>query len=168
MGKYVMLLTSLDLRDLMNLELPTISEQRRLLFRPNLRFANHVYELVNYYVFDNELTKPKIELKSHCRKYWGICYGATDKDYTGSYCRINLMDKWFCPQWFITTLAHEMVHQYQWDILGPEREKDGKDWLMSHGPSFYQFKPHLHVHDISLKTAHSQRRWFKHQNLFKA
>jgi hypothetical protein len=78
------------------------------------------------------------------------------------------MDKWFCMQWFITTLAHEMVHQYQWDIIGPEREQEGKDWLMSHGPSFYQFKDGMKDYNISLKTAHSQRRWFKHQDLFKA
>lgn len=97
-----------------------------------------------------------------------MCMGDIYRDITGSHCRIRLMDKWFCPQWFITTLAHEMVHQYQWDVLGPEREQEGKDWLMSHGPSFYQFRPQLHEHNISLKTAHSQRRWFKHQNLFKA
>jgi hypothetical protein len=79
-----------------------------------------------------------------------------------------MMDKFFCPQWFVTTLAHEMVHQYQWDIIGPEREHDGKEWLMSHGPSFFQFREEMEWHEISLKTAHSQRRWFKHQNLFKA
>jgi hypothetical protein len=79
-----------------------------------------------------------------------------------------MMDKWFCPQWFVTTLAHEMVHQFQWDVLGPERQDNGKDWLMSHGPSFYAFREDLEPHNISLKVAHSQRRWFKHQDLFKA
>ncbi len=163
-----MILSNLELRDIMELPLPTITEQKRLLFRPSVRFAHYAYELINYEIFDNVLYKPKLELKSHCQKYWGICYGNLYRDNTGSHCRISLMDKWFCPQWFITTLAHEMVHQYQWDILGPEREKNGKDWLMSHGPSFYEFKPDLAEHNISLKIAHSQRRWFKHQNLFKA
>jgi len=163
-----MLLTNLELRELMTLPLPTRSEQKRLAFRPSLRFTYHVYELINYEIFGDYMYKPKIELQSHCNKYWGICYGATNKDYTGSYCRINLSDKWFCPQWFVTTLAHEMVHQFQWDIIGPEREKEGKNWLMSHGPSFYQFRPDMEEHYISLKTAHSQRRWFEHQDLFRA
>lgn len=152
----------------MLLPLPTISEQKRLLFRPTVRLAHHIYELLNYQVFDSYLYKPKIEVLSHRRKYWGMCIGNIHRTYTGSYCEIQLMDKYFCPQWFVTTLAHEMVHQFQWDIIGPEREKNGKDWLMSHGPSFFQFKDELKKHHISLKTAHSQRRWFKHQNLFRA
>lgn len=163
-----MLLTNLELREFMSLPLPTRSEQKRLLFRPSKHLVYHTYELINYEVFNNSLPKPKIEVQSHCRKYWGMCMGHTHRTVTGSYCTIRMMDKWFCPQWFITTLAHEMVHQYQWDIIGPEREQEGKDWLMSHGPSFYQFRPYLEEHNISLKTAHSQRRWFKHQDLFKA
>ena len=163
-----MLLTNLGLRELMHLPLPTISEQKRLLFRPSVRFVHHTYELINYEVFGNTLYKPRLEVQSHCQKYWGVCMGETYRDYTGSHCRIRMMDKWFCPQWFVATLAHEMVHQYQWDVIGPEREKEGKDWLMSHGPSFYQFREYLEPHDIPLKVAHSQRRWFKHQNLFKA
>jgi SprT-like family len=163
-----MVLTSFDLRELMELPLPTIYEQKRLIFRPSVRFAHHAYELINYEIFGNNLYKPKLEIQSHCRKYWGMCMGHTHRTVTGSYCTIRIMDKYFCPQWFITTLAHEMVHQYQWDILGPEREKDGKEWLMSHGPTFFDFREHLEYHNISLKTAHSQRRWFKHQDLFKA
>lgn len=163
-----MILTQCDLDELMDFPLPRIHEQKRLCFRPSHRFLHHTYELINYRVFSNNLRKPTLELQSNCRKYWGICYGHKYRDYTGSFCHIRMMDKWFCMQWFVTTLAHEMVHQYQWDILGPEREKNGKDWLMSHGPSFFEFRENLEYHNISLKTAHSQRRWFKHQDLFKA
>ena len=77
------------------------------------------------------------------------------------------MDKWFCRQWLITTLAHEMCHQYQWDIEGEKRLKEGKDRLMSHGPTFFQFRDKLKKHGISLKNAHGQRRWFRHQNFWK-
>lgn len=163
-----MFITNYDLDELMEVPLPSLYEQRRLCFRPSYRFLNHTYELINYRVFNNTLRKPVLELQPNCRKYWGICYGNIHREKTGSYCRIRMMDKWFCMQWFVTTLAHEMVHQYQWDILGPEREKNGKDWLMSHGPSFFEFREDLSDHRISLKTAHSQRRWFKHQDLFKA
>jgi len=163
------MLTNLSLSELMELPLPTPSQQKRLVFRPSRHLVHHVYELINYEVFDNTLYKPRIEVQPRCKKYWGMCMGHTTQDYyTKSHCEIVMMDKWFCMQWFVTTLAHEMVHQYQWDILGPERQMNGKDWLMSHGPSFHEFRPDLAEVNISLKTAHSQRRWFKHQDLFKA
>lgn len=163
-----MALTNLSLSELMDLPLPSVTVQKRLPFRPSKYFLNHAYELINYEVFGNTMYKATLELRPNCRKYWGMCEGNIKPLSTGSYCNIIMMDKWFCPQWFITTLAHEMVHQYQWDVLGPERQSNGKDWLMSHGPSFYAFREDLAPHDIPLKTAHSQRRWFKHQDLFKA
>lgn len=162
-----MALTNLSLSELMELPLPSYYEQKRLVFRPGNRLVHHIYELINYEVFDSTLRKPKLEVVPRCRKYWGMCVGHTYRDYTGSHCKIIMMDKWFCMQWFVTTLAHEMVHQYQWDIIGPEREQEGKDWLMSHGPTFFDFRDELEYHNISLKTAHSQRRWFRHQDLFK-
>jgi hypothetical protein len=38
---------------------------------------------------------------------------------------------------------------------------------MSHGPSFFTFRDELSAVNIPLKTAHSQRKWFKYQDLFK-
>jgi hypothetical protein len=77
------------------------------------------------------------------------------------------MDKWYSRQWLITVLAHEMCHQYQWDVQGLERLKKGKEPIMSHGPSFFVFRDKLKEHGIALKSAHSKRRWFLHQNMFK-
>ena len=77
------------------------------------------------------------------------------------------MDKWYCKQWLITVLAHEMCHQYQWDVQGPKRLKAGKEPMLSHGPSFFVFRDKLAKHGIALKNSHSRRRWFKHQNFFK-
>lgn len=151
----------------MNLPLPTISEQKRLSFRPTLKDAKHVYHQLNEYVFDNELNLPNIDIAPRCRKYWGMCYGDNNLYKTGSYCQIRLMDKWYCPQWFVAVLAHEMVHQHQWDIESVNREYYGLPSLMSHGPTFFRFRDKLEHHDIPLKTAHSQRKWFKHQDLFK-
>ena len=155
------------LKELMAMPLPPIREQKRLMFRPSQWQVSHVYKLVNDSVFYNALRKPELILKPRCRKYWGMCYGSHEKLRNGSYCKIELMDKWISPQWMIATLAHEMVHQYQWDIAGPEREEEGLNPIMSHGPSFFQFRDLLEEHDIPLKTAHSQRRWYKHQSLFK-
>lgn len=160
--------TRFDLVDIMRLPLPTITDQRKLVYRPSAREVVHVYELLNHYVFDNSLTRPRIEIIPRCRKYWGMCMGERSSVLSkGSFCKIRMMDKWYCPQWMVTTLAHEMAHQYQWDIEGPEREYNGKNWIMSHGPSFFQFRNRLAEHYIPLKTAHSTRCWFKHQDMFK-
>lgn len=156
-----------SLEELMDFPLPSITYQKRLMYRPSKNDVYHTYELLNYYIFNNDLKIPKIHLAPRCRKYWGMCLGEVDKHNTGSYCEIRLMDKWFCPQWMITTLAHEMVHQHQWDIEGPKRYRRGKDHLMSHGPTFFKFRQTMNDFNIPLKTAHSMRRWFKHQNIFK-
>lgn len=156
-----------SLQELMDYPLPSVSKQKKFAFRPKLSDAQYVYSQINEHVFDNQLKMPTIKIAPRCRKYWGICIGETKVQDSGSYCKIKLMDKWYCVQWFVTIVAHEMVHQYQWDIDGPLREADGKDWLMSHGPSFFKFKKRLKEQGIPLKTAHRMRKWFKHQNLFK-
>ena len=156
-----------SLKELMASELPPLYHQKRLLFRPSHWQVSHVYTLVNDAVFSNVLRKPELIIKPRCRTYWGMCMGAASRERTGSYCKIHLMDKWISIQWMVATVAHEMVHQYQWDIEGPERESEGKESIMSHGPSFFKFRDLLLEHDIPLKTAHSQRRWYIYQDLFK-
>jgi hypothetical protein len=84
-----------------------------------------------------------------------------------SNCTITLSNKWYCRQWLILTLAHEMCHQYQWDILSHKRISEGKQPIMSHGPSFFLFKQKLNKHGIPLRRAHSVKDWFIHQNLHK-
>lgn len=68
----------------------------------------------------------------------------------------------------ISILAHEMCHQYTWDIIGPEREQAGKERMLSHGPTFFQFKEKLSEHGISLKISHRRSSWFKTQDFFKS
>jgi hypothetical protein len=122
-------------------------------------------------VFDNQLYRPEIEL-GRLRKIWGYCQWQKDQQDTGSYCTIKLSDKWFCEQWFMNTLAHEMVHQYQWDIYrwdhldyyGKEMNKTSG----AHGPSFYMWRPKFEAFGLSLKIYWSQRRWFKYQEFAKS
>jgi hypothetical protein len=163
-----MKLINYSLEDIMDSPLPPVYIQRRLPYRPSKSDVRYVYEQLNWLIFDNKLRMPKIVLASNCRKYWGMCIAETSINYTGSYCTIKLMDKWFCPQWMVTTLAHEMCHQYQWDIDGPKRAKKGKDFILSHGPSFFLYRDKLAKYNISLKTSHRMKKWFKHQDLFKA
>jgi len=157
-----------ELSELMQEELPSIGYQKRLSYRTNYDEVEYLYRLINHNVFNNKLIMPEIEVVPRCRKYWGICFASVNMPTkTESFCRIRLMDKWYCKQWLITTLAHEMCHQYQWDVQGPKRLREGKEPILSHGPSFFVFKDKLAKHGIPLKHAHGMRRWFKHQNLFK-
>jgi hypothetical protein len=148
--------------------LPSIGYQKRLSYRTNVSEVVELYKIINQACFNNKLDMPEIEVTPRCRKYWGMCYGSFEiVKYRKTYCKIRLMDKWFCKQWLITTLAHEMVHQYQWDIDGDKRESEGKDRIMSHGPSFFAHREKLAKHGVSLKTGHGQKRWLKHQRFDK-
>jgi len=151
------------LHELMMTPLPCKSHQIRMPYRPSLREVNKIYSILNEEIFNGKLTRPEIRL-GRIHKAWGWCHGHTKELETGSSCVIKLSDKWYCIQWFIITLAHEMAHQYQWDIIGPKRVRNGKDYLMSHGPSFFQHRERFERYNIPLKTALRTRKWFKHQN----
>lgn len=160
----------------MNAELPNISVQKRLPFRPQTWEVDAAYKALNRSIFDNVLTMPAIEISS-LKKCWGTCCWHSIRQRRsswgkpGTWCSINLMDKWFCPQWFLTTLAHEMVHQYQWDHYRWDFEEEHGRAMFTdsgaHGPSFYAWRDSLAEWGISLKIAHGQKRWFRHQDLTK-
>lgn len=158
-----------QLREWMQEDLPSISRQKRYAYRPSKQEINRTYNVLNVALFNGKLNKPEIHLISR-KKYWGLCQSLCwypQRYKTKSNCEIHLSDKWFCRQWFIDTLAHEMVHQYQWDIDGPRRCKQGKEPIMSHGPSFFKHKKKLDRHGLNLKTCHRIKKWFEHQSLAK-
>jgi hypothetical protein len=155
--------TSKSLVELMLTPLPNITAQKRLTYRPSLKEVIKTYDLLNREIFNNELHRPEIQLGIR-RKAWGWCQGFIKYRDTGSRCIIKLSDKWYCKQWMITVLAHEMSHQYQWDIIALQREEQGKDAIMSHGPSFFIYRKRMKEHGIHLKVAHRWRKWFKYQD----
>lgn len=161
---------SSQLYQLMCEDLPNLSYQKRLRYRTSHREVLAFYKIINEEIFNNKLPVPKIQIQARCRKYWGFCI-ANDfhpgLDSSKSDCIIRLSDKWFCKQWLITTLAHEMCHQYQWDVESRKRARQGLEPIMSHGPTFFIFKEKLAKHGVSLKRAHGMKRWFRHQNFNK-
>ena len=163
-----MMFRTTTIANLMLEELPPITYQKRLYYRTDHAEVVVLYKMLNRLIFNNKLIMPEIEVMPRCRKYWGMCFATINMPTkTESFCKIRLMDKWYCKQWLIAVLAHEMCHQYQWDVQGVQRLNEGKQPIMSHGPSFFVFRDKLAKHGISLKSAHSRKRWFKHQNLFK-
>lgn len=155
----------------MNRNLPSITEQKRLTYRTDVGEVKYLFKLINQEIFNNELPTPEFEVMSRCRDYWGWCQAkhfVPSLTSSRSDCIIRVSDKWFCKQWLVTTIAHEMCHQYQWDIVSKKRIKRGLPPIMSHGPTFFMFKKKLADHGISLKSGHSRKFWFKTQNLFKS
>lgn len=152
------------IRRIMESSLPSITYQRRRGFRPSYADINYAYNIINRYCFDNQLRKPVI-VQGITRDTWGYCTWEDKQQDTGSYCNIRISDKWFCPQWFMNTLAHEMAHQYQWDIHRWEyydgrMNKRGE----AHGPDFFMWRERFEHYGLNLKTAHRMKRWFKYQD----
>ena len=156
-------------RSIMEGALPSLTYQRRKLFRPKPKDVIYAYNILNRHIFDSQLKRPEIKLQTNLPKIWGCCHWLSQKQPSGSYCFIRLSDKWFCSQWFLNTLAHEMVHQYQWDIYRwehldlydrPMFENSG-----AHGPSFHAWRERFEYFGLNLKLSHSQRKWFKYQDL---
>jgi len=120
-------------------------------FRPTLDRAQEVYELINRYVFDNGLNPAKLHIK-RTRGYWGMCHG--DQNAVGNFFtkEIILTNRFPNLSSFVAIMAHEMVHQFQWDVLSNERQSQGLDPIMSHGPSFFAWREPLAEYDIPLST----------------
>jgi hypothetical protein len=147
--------------------LPGITYQKRMQFRPDESEINYVYNICNRYLFDNRLRKPAITQGSR-RQTWGFCNWQDTLQKTGSYTTIGLMDKWFCPSWFVQTLAHEMVHQYQWDIYRFEECNGIMDKHSgAHGPDFFMHRERFAHYGLRLKTSYGMKRWFRHQDFSK-
>ena len=149
----------------MDTPLPSKTEQRAKEYRPTLKQTKAIYRLINREVFYDKLPMPKIVLR-RLHNALGICEG---KDgpirKTKSHCKITLTDRYYCIQWFISTLAHEMVHQYQWDIYSNIRVKRGQPRHMSHGPSFYIWRRKLKKFGIGLKAnSLHEHHWFTKQD----
>lgn len=158
------------IRAIMATPLPSITYQRRKSFRPSDADVIYAYNIINKYVFDGVLRRPNLQ-QGTLRKAWGYCSWESQEQENGSWCNIRLMDKWFCSQWFMNTLAHEMVHQYQWDVYRYNYlDANGREMFTgsgAHGPSFYQWRDRFTVYDLTLKVSFGQRRWFRHQDFTK-
>lgn len=153
-------------RRLMQRPLPPLSEQKQLVFRPSQQDASRAFNLLNNSIFNGKLKKPKIEI---CRMHgaWGECVGDFKDDDTPFVAKIRLNEGFYSIQWFITVLAHEMSHQYQWEVLSPPRMELGLDPIMSHGQTFFMHKDKMADMGIFLKSSYRSRKWFKTQDLFK-
>jgi hypothetical protein len=146
---------------LLTTPLPSKRVQRRANYRPTKEQMGLIYDILNDCLFEGKLKKPTIYMRS--MKFWGLC-SVYDDPKIYSIIRIN--NECFCLQWFILILAHEMVHQHQWEIDGPEVAKTtGGEIVVDHTESFLKFTDKFAEHGLSLKEAYSKYEWFTNQNI---
>ena len=158
--------THSQLRRLLETPLPSISQQRRKPYRPDEQEINRIYSLINRAIFDGQMRRPRIVTGREVDAL-GWCIGMRPPTRTRSGCVIRLTDKWFSVHWLIFVMAHEMCHQYQWDILGPQRQAQGRQPMMSHGPSFLMHRQRLAEIGVPLLKKIYMYRWFQYQDLRK-
>jgi len=154
-----------SLRKVMSMKLPSKTEQRKLPYRLTKRQMKKMYKMLNEELFNNRLPAAKLVVKKQMKNALGTCEGhfLLPADGKKSSCEIALVERWYCKQWSVIVLAHEMVHQYQWDIYSKNR----KNRVMSHGPSFIKFRKKFERKGIPLLRYMTTSRWFKTQNFFR-
>lgn len=149
-----------ELITLLNTPLPSKRVQRRANFRPSKEQKDVVFKVLNSALFDGKLSKPVILMRT--MRYWGLC---TVYDDPKLWSKIKISNQCFCLQWFTLILAHEMVHQYQWEIDGPEIAKNKGEVFIDHNETFFKFKDRFADHGLLLAEEYSREKWLKHQDL---
>lgn len=108
-------------------------------FTPKIADCRAVFNDINRTVFGNELKMPSFRLVK--ADYWGMCVG--DQEDSGKV-TIYLTKRFLSKRLFVFTLAHEMVHQWEW--LHHEN--------MTHGPKFFQWRGELAKYGIILTRSY--------------
>ncbi len=123
-------------------------------FRPWVCEVNEFHGLLNTEIFQNELPTPKFKMYRPVDNEIGWCEGRELSSKNNSACVIGLAHVFPDIQHFIMILAHEMVHQWQWDCLSRSRLAQKKLPIMSHGKSFYSFRDRFKPFYIPLFRAY--------------
>ncbi len=129
----------------------TLSDKN--IYLPTNNEIENLFNLINQSIFQNTLPSTDIIIK-RSRGYYGWCKGDINSDNQFYTQHIRLINKYENIQQCVATLTHEMIHHWQWSIYSNQRLEKGlppsKAAIMSHGPSFYQWKPILNKYKIPL------------------
>ena len=147
----------------MQAPLPSKIKQRKRCFIPDKELGRYVYAALNNAIFEDKLSKNTAIMYRRLAHTWGLCT-QFEPDLPGGsrYCKIRLDYRFFCVQWFVTILAHEMVHAYQWEVL-----QCGLDCSEDHNETFYAFVDPLKEVGIPLKEQYNVIEWFATQDIIK-
>ena len=79
-------------------------------FRPTIADCREVFRNINRNVFNNELKMPSFRLV-YTKAFWGECEGVLNDQ---TKCKMKINKSFLSKRLFINTMAHEMVHQWEW------------------------------------------------------
>jgi len=114
-------------------------------FRPTIQDCREIWSNINRNVFNGELKMPSFRLV-YTKAFWGECQGVLE-DQTRVKMKIN--KSFLSKRLFINTMAHEMVHQWEW--LNNEN--------MTHGPQFFLWKDQLANYNITLSRCYRMKHY---------
>jgi hypothetical protein len=114
-------------------------------FKPSIQDCREIWRHINRSVFNNELKMPSFRLV-YTKAFWGECQAVTD-DQTQVKMKIN--KSFLSKRLFINTMAHEMVHQWEW--LTNEN--------MTHGPQFFLWRDQLANYNITLSRCYRMKHY---------
>lgn len=109
-------------------------------FRPTIADCREVFRSINRSVFNNELKMPSFRLV-YSKEFWGLCVGDLGDP---TRCTIKMNKSFLSKRLFVYTMAHEMVHQWEW--------LNNDD--MTHGPKFFQWRNEMSKYGIVLSRAY--------------
>lgn len=105
-------------------------------FKPTIADCREVFRNINRSVFNDELKMPNFRLVPSS-DFWGECSGDINDN---TKCTIKMNKKFLSKRLFVYTMAHEMVHQWEWLVYEE----------MSHGKKFFQWRNELAKFNIIL------------------
>lgn len=112
-------------------------------YEPTIKDVRKWFDILNAVIFDGRVPKfSKIRIKNVSGQIAAACPMHDHSNQESRFCNLEIHSKFRSFQFFITILAHEMVHSYQWLV---ERRSQ-----MSHGPSFFSWRARLAEHHIPL------------------
>jgi hypothetical protein len=114
-------------------------------FRPTISDCREAFRNINRNVFNGELKMPSFRLV-YTKAFWGECQGVLE-DQTQVKMKIN--KSFLSKRLFINTMAHEMVHQWEWLV----------NENMTHGPQFFLWRDQLANYNITLSRCYRMKHY---------
>jgi hypothetical protein len=122
--------------------IPNRAEYWRNEYRPTRQKIALTYNLLNKTFFKDKLERPTIQVYRQ-RECWG--WANLLDNYRVD---MGLNHRYPCEQFFIGVLAHEMIHQWQWEVDAPWRRKNGIRIQTCHGENFIAWKDTFAEYEI--------------------
>lgn len=103
-------------------------------FQTNRKMVAQIYDSINRAIFGGMLKRPQLIINAYT-DMWGECQGARRKHCAGPHYTkcIRITRNWPNMKKLINVIAHEMIHQWEWERKG----------YMSHGANFWGWQDRL-------------------------